>query len=128
VRGASALGAALAAHPRADVRVLVIWLPVLDSDTAPPTAMVRRPLAVDPRVTEFWDPSHWASPRMLERAARFDPDAARPGAVAWDVIATYPPGASWEDPFPAPTWYGYPVVEHGREINETLARTAPRPQ
>lgn len=126
MRGASALGEALAAHPRADVRVLVIWLPVLDTDQGPPTEAVRRPLAVDVRVTEFWDPTHWASPRMLERAARVDPEAARPGAVAWDVVAIYPPGATWSDPFPAPSWYGRPVVDRRKEIDDALEAASPR--
>lgn len=126
MRGASALGEALAAHPRADVRVLVIWLPVLETDRGPPTETVRRPLAVDARVTEFWDPTHWASPRMLERAASVDPEAARPGAVAWDVVAIYPPGATWTDPFPAPSWYGGPVVDRRKEIDDALEAASPR--
>ncbi len=127
MRGASALGEALAAHPRADVRVLVIWLPVLETDVGPPTEAVRRPLAVDARVTEFWDPTRWASPRMLERAARVDPEAARPGAVAWDLIAIYPAGRTWEDPFPMPSWYGRPVVDERKEIDEALERAPPLP-
>lgn len=115
MRGASALGNLLAAHPQADVRVFVIWLPVIESDAGPPSKRVRRPLR-DPRVIEFWDPDKWASPRMMERATmmvraqgeepNFDPEGP-----AWDLITLFPAGVEWEDPFPAPAWWGFPVVE-----------------
>jgi hypothetical protein len=115
VRGASALGDLLAAHPRADVRVIVIWLPVIDTDRGPPQAAVRRSLA-DPRVVEFWDPHQWASPRMLARSI-----AGGSGGVAWDVVAVYPPGAVWADPFPAPSWSGRPVVDQEAILDGLLA-------
>jgi hypothetical protein len=115
MRGASALGNLLDQHPKANVRVLVIWLPVIRSDKGPPKDEVRRPLQ-DARVIEFWDPHLWASPRMIERAAimaraqgkeaEFGPDD-----VAWDVIGLFPAGVVWEDPFPTPTWYDGPVAD-----------------
>jgi hypothetical protein len=125
VRGASALGEVLERHPDADVRVLVIWLPVLATDTGPPTDRVRGPLQ-DPRVIEYWDPQRWASPRMMQRAnlmARaqgrepdFDPDA-----IAWDLIGLFPPGTVWEEPFPIPSWYGAPVVRSMDAVDEYLS-------
>ena len=114
MEGASALGTLLAAHREASVRVVVIWLPVIESDTGPPTNRVRKPLQ-DPRVIEFWDPGRWASPKMMERAALMarargeEPDFG-PDAIAWDLIALFPAGIAWEEPFPAPTWWGGPVV------------------
>lgn len=65
---------------------------------------------------EFWDPGKWASPRMMARATRIvrargeEPDFA-PDAIAWDLIALFPAGIAWEEPFPAPTWWDGPVVE-----------------
>lgn len=115
MRGASALGELLGLHPQAKVRVLVVWLPVLWSDLGPPTAAVRRRIQ-DPRVIEFWDPNHWASPRMLARAAAMrrahgeEPEFGT-DEVAWDVIGLFPTGTVWEDPFPTPTWYDGPVVD-----------------
>lgn len=125
MRGASALGKLLAAHPEADVRVMVIWLPVLDSDKGPPRDKVRRPLR-DPRVTEYWDPERWASPRMLERAslvmrARGEEPDFGPDAVAWDVIALFPAGVVWEDPFPAPTWWDAPVEDALEPVAKVLS-------
>jgi hypothetical protein len=124
VRGASALGSLLAAHPEAGVRVLVIWLPVIASDTGPPTDEVRAPLR-DPRVIEFWDPNRWASPRMMERAARTMRDRGEapefnPHAIAWDLIALYPAGIPWEEPFPAATWWSGPVVRSLEQVRTAL--------
>lgn len=127
VRGASALGKLLKEHPETDVRVLVIWLPVIDSDRGPPTAEVRKPLQ-DPRVIEYWDPNRWASPRMMERAAIMiraeerEPDFG-PDAIAWDLIALFPAGVTWEEPFPTPAWYGAPVVESLEPVREFLKQT-----
>jgi hypothetical protein len=132
VQGASALGALLASHSEADVRVLVIWLPVMASDTGPPTNEVRRPLQ-DTRVMEFWDPELWASPRMMPRAVAMaraqgeEPDFD-PNGIAWDLIALFPRGTTWEDPFPAPVWWGAPVVDSLEPVEGTLSGLRPRPE
>jgi hypothetical protein len=125
VRGASALGSLLAANPKANVRVMVIWLPVIASDVGPPTDEVRAPLQ-DPRVIEFWDPNRWASPRMMNRAARRMRDrgeepAFGPEAIAWDLIALYPAGVTWEEPFPAPSWWSGPVVDGLGPVQDQLS-------
>ncbi len=129
VRGASALGTLLTQHPGANVRVLVIWLPVIFTDLGPPSRRVRSPLQ-DPRVTEFWDPQLWASPRMMARAGMMagargeDPDFG-PDAIAWDVIGLFPAGVVWEDPFPAPSWYGGPVVDNLDPVEKFLSQDNP---
>lgn len=129
MQGASALGTLLASHPESNVRVLVIWLPVIESDTGPPTDAVRRPLR-DPRVIEFWDPALWASPRMMERAvamvrARGEEPDFDPNGIAWDLIALFPRGTLWEDPFPAPEWWGAPVVDSLEPVGEFLSARSP---
>ena len=125
MRGASALGAVLAKHPEPNVRVLVIWLPVIRTDRGPPKDKARRPLH-DPRVIEFWDPQLWASPRMIERAAamaraRGEEPEAGPDDVAWDVIGLFPAGVAWEDPFPTPTWYDGPVADVLEPVDRFLS-------
>jgi len=115
----------LARHRESDVRVLVIWLPVIWSDLGPPKEKVRLPLQ-DPRVIEFWDPHLWASPRMMERVAmmrraqgeafEFDPDE-----IAWDVIGLFPAGVVWEDPFPTPTWHDGPVADVLEPVDRFLS-------
>lgn len=127
MRGASALGKLLATYPKANVRVMVIWLPVIMSDWGPPTDEVREPLQ-DPRVIEFWDPKLWASPRIMERAtsmarARGEKPAFERDEIAWDLIQLFPPGIAWQDPFPAPTWWTGPVVDDLEPV-ETLLKEA----
>ena len=130
MRGASALGDLLHKYPAADVRVLVVWEPVILTDIGKPLQVVRRPLA-DPRVTEFWDEKRWLSPRMIERAAMIargkgEEPPLGPDEIAWDVIAMFPPGTLWEDPFPVPSWYGEePVVRSLGPVEEALS--SPRP-
>ncbi len=124
MQGASALGDLLSAYPDADVRVLVIWLPVIASDQGAPTDDVRKPLQ-DPRVIEFWDADKWASPRMMERATLMvraqgeEPDFG-PDEIAWDLIALYPAGVGWEEPFPAPSWWDAPVVDALEPVERLL--------
>ncbi|HKA87845.1 MAG TPA: hypothetical protein VKE22_09280 [Haliangiales bacterium] len=123
MRGASALGALLAKHPAARVRVLVVWEPVLDSDLGPPVDAVRAPLR-DPRVAEYWDPDHWMSQRAMELARRLALAAGAPpptpDQIAWDFVALYSAGARWADPFPAPSWHGEPVVRSLGRVEEIL--------
>ena len=112
------------------MRVLVVWEPVILTDIGKPLQVVRRPLA-DPRVTEFWDEKRWLSPRMIERAAMIargkgEEPPLGPDEIAWDVIAMFPPGTLWEDPFPVPSWYGEePVVRSLGPVEEALS--SPRP-
>jgi hypothetical protein len=129
VRGASALGQLLAKYPEADVRVLVVWEPVILTDIGKPLRAVRKPLA-DPRVMEFWDEKRWLSPRMIERAAMIAREKGEepppgPDEIAWDVIAMFAPGTAWQEPFPAPSWYGEaPVVQSLGPVEDALARLA----
>jgi hypothetical protein len=125
VRGASALGQLIARYPKSDVRILVVWEPVIVTDLGPPSRSVRKPLR-DPRVVEFWDEHLWLSPRMIERAAMLAKQAGTepplgPDDIAWDVIAMFPPDAAWEEPFPVPSWYGdEPVVRSLGPVEEAL--------
>lgn len=126
MRGASALGDLLRKYPQADVRVLIVWEPVILTDIGRPIQSVRQPLS-DPRVTEFWDEKRWLSPRMIERAAliaraKGEEPPLGPDDIAWDVIAIFPEGTLWEDPFPVPSWYGEePVVRSLGPVEEALS-------
>ena len=131
MRGASALGELLAKYPRADVRVLVVWEPVILTDLGPPTRGVRKPLE-DPRVREYWDEHRWLSPRMVKRAAMIAEEKGTqpplgPDDIAWDLIARFDAGSLWEDPFPVPSWYGdRPVVQSLEPVEKILAQAGER--
>jgi hypothetical protein len=127
--GIAAFGKAIADHPDADVRVLVVWLPVLESDQGPPEDTVRRVFR-DPRIVEFWDPDRLVSPRMIDRAMRIlrakgeEPDFDA-SVIAWDVAMFFPAGAAWEDPFPTPAWSDAPVEQAVPRVRRALGPARP---
>ena len=130
MRGASALGELIHKYPKADVQVIVVWEPVLPSDVGPPRDKVRRPLA-DPRVVEYWDPNLWMSNRAIRRAIQQAQAAGEEPPseddIAWDFVAIFPAGTSWDDPFPIPSWHEGPVVNALGPVEEALAGTPGTP-
>jgi len=83
-----------------DVRVFVVWEPVLATDFgAPSTASLAR--VSDKRAVQYWDRNRALSHLMGER------DRA---SVVWDYIAVFPPGAVWqEDAPPRSVFSDHPV-------------------
>jgi hypothetical protein len=130
VRGSSALQRALESAPGAKATVLVIWEPVILTDRGPPSARKRARLA-DPRVTQYWDEGLLLSQEIvrtiradrtwLEAGGLIDFDVDEDDAVAWDVVAVFPPGVRWESSFPRASWLGAPVVHHEAELRARLA-------
>jgi hypothetical protein len=82
-----------------DVRVFVIWEPVLATDFSAPStsALARIP---DPRVAQYWDRKRALSHLLGEH------DRA---SVVWDYIAVYAPGTLWQDAPPKPVYSDHPV-------------------
>lgn len=114
VRGASALGELLARYPEASVRLQVVWVPVVETDHGPPEPSVTAPLD-DPRVTWYWDKDRILSPLMAARMMQLYREGhpvpqIDSGDIVWDVIASFAPATSWEEPFPTPTWFGMDAV------------------
>lgn len=101
-----------------DVRVFVVWEPVLPTDLAAPStaALARVP---DVRVTQYWDRKRALSHLMGEHDRR---------SVVWDYIAVYEPGAIWQDSPPKAAYSDHPVrnvIGGARDAIERLsARSA----
>jgi len=86
-------------NPRANVRVFVVWEPVLPTDWRRPgpsqTAYIP-----DPRASHFWDLDRRLS-AMYGGAANHDALAVsrqvgfRMKDVVWDAALVYPPGVRW---------------------------------
>ena len=124
VRGASALDDLLAEFPNARLRVHVVWEPVIKSDiTAPLTKVLG--LLDDQRVTQYWDPHRVVSDDVV-RTANANPARYRleeplpPDFTAWDVVAVFGGDARWEAELPVPAYYGGPVVEVVKEVEESI--------
>ena len=118
-----------------NVRVFVVWEPVLITDWHAPgaDAVGRVP---DARVTQFWDPSHALS-EEIRRAAQSNQSGVLGerrlrGRVVWDFVAIYPPGVRWGEAFPAARFAGAPVVrvidDFRRQLNLLLTSATPRRQ
>jgi hypothetical protein len=107
---------------RAPVRLLLVWMPVLATDVAPPTARVLGK-ARDARATQHWDPDRALSRRLLSAAksGALDIPEAAGKTVMWDFVLAYPPGVTWGDSIPRPEYYGGPIVD-ARVASEVRAR------
>jgi len=82
-----------------DVRVFVIWEPVLATDfTTPSTSALAR--IPDLRATQYWDRNRALSHLLGERNR---------STVVWDYIAVYAPGTLWQDATPKPVYSDHPV-------------------
>ncbi len=115
MRGASALGKVLEANTDAALRVLVVWEPVMATDLGPPDQEVLA-LVRDRRARHFWDEKRLLSDRIVADA-RSDPerfgldDRVDDATIVWDFVALWPAGTRWDGTFPAPAFYGAPVVK-----------------
>ena len=99
MQGASATGKLLREINSKDVRVFVIWEPVLATDfTAPSTAALAR--ISDLRASQYWDRKRALS-NLLGESNR--------STVVWDYIAVYAPGTVWQDAPPKPVYSDHPV-------------------
>jgi len=99
LQGASATGQLLREINSKDVRVFVIWEPVLATDFAAPStaALARIP---NLRVSHYWDRKRALSHLLGERNR---------STVVWDYIAVYAPGPLWQDAPPRPVYSDHPV-------------------
>jgi len=99
LQGASATGQLLREINSKDVRVFVIWEPVLATDfTTPSTAALAR--IPDLRASQYWDRKRALSHLLGERNR---------STVVWDYIAVYAPGTLWQDAPPKPVYSDSPV-------------------
>jgi hypothetical protein len=95
-----------------DVRVFVVWEPVLPTDfVAPSTAALAR--IPDARVAQYWDRKRALSHLLGERNR---------STVVWDHIAVYPPRTLWQDTLPKPIYSDNPVRDGMSGAKESIQR------
>jgi hypothetical protein len=95
-----------------DVRVFVIWEPVLPTDfVAPSTAALGR--IPDPRAAQYWDKKRALSHLLGEHGR---------STVVWDYIAVYAPGTMWRDAAPKPIYSDGPVRDVIGGAKESINR------
>ena len=99
-------------NPAADIRVYVVWEPMLPTDRF---RMTRSGLIDDERATHYKDDTQISGKWFGETYG--EPG----GSVAWDVAYVFGPDATWEEqPSPMLAWGGA-VVHMKEELMEALA-------
>lgn len=98
-------------YPDADLRIFVVWLPVMPLDARFNVADVM----VDRRARHFWDNGQRVS---HELAAAY----GSPGQLVWDAFFLFGPGEHWNHGPPRPLAEGSPVVENMATLNSALNR------
>lgn len=96
--------------PNADLRVYVVWLPVLPLDNNRVAVTETVP---DGRATHFWDNEQTVSDE-LATAYRDE------GGLLWDAIFVFGPDAKWGTTPPTPEGSGAPVVDAISDVEQTL--------
>jgi len=113
----------LADHRDRNLRVLVVWEPILATDWRPPTSGTLARLS-DPRVRQFWDRNHLVSAALTALAAHNPPqpkpDCCIDRGFYWDSAILFPPGTHWNGPASSAFWNG-PVVKAAPNLEKTLA-------
>jgi hypothetical protein len=103
-----------------DVRVFVIWEPVLPTDfVAPSTAALAR--IPDGRASQYWDRKRSLSHFLGEHNR---------STVVWDHIAVYAPGTLWQDAPPKPVYSDNPVrdvISDAKDAIQRLLASASKP-
>jgi hypothetical protein len=95
-----------------DVRVFVIWEPVLPTDfVAPSTSALGR--IPDPRAAQYWDRKRALS-RSLGEHNR--------SSIVWDYIAVYAPEKLWQNAPPKPIYSDNPVRDVISGAKESINR------
>jgi hypothetical protein len=116
LQGASAIERVLREERDPNIRVWVVWEPVLPTDLgAPSTATLRR--VSDPRASQYWDKGHLISRLLGERDRR---------SVVWDYVAVYPPGTLWDKAPPQALYSNAPVIRSVDGTKEAVRQALQR--
>ena len=85
---------------------MLVW------DVSPPGRWALSTMS-DPRVQQFWDPSHLVAQRLKSDARPPQPeyDCCERQGTLWDLAAVYPAGVTWTDRLPPAIVFNGPIVD-----------------
>jgi len=106
------------------LRVLIVWEPVIWTDTGPPGDSVLSRIS-DSRTVHFWDQDLLLSKALVQEwnrsGVRIEAEGGNdPDVIIWDFVAVFARGARWEGAFPQSVYHGSPVVEHVEQVHAKL--------
>lgn len=112
MQGASAFEKLLDEKREQNIRVFVVWEPVIPTDLfAPSTAALKR--ISDSRASQYWDKERLISRLLGEQDST---------SIVWDYVAVYEPGKVWEQAPPEPVYSSVPVVRVIDGTREAIER------
>ncbi len=101
-------------NPTADIRVYVVWEPMLPTDAF---RMTRSGLVHDKRATHYKDDQQISGKWFSET---FGAAGVSPPSVAWDIAYVFGPEATWEEE-PGPMLAsGAAVIHKAKELMEAI--------
>ena len=100
----------------ADVRVLVVWEPMLPTDWSRPSGRVQSRIS-DSRVVQFWDKDHLVAKELQQQLSSSQICCQRNGVI-WDVAALYPNNVQWGS---APGFFGGAVLDVASEVRQRVS-------
>lgn len=88
---------------------------MIATDIAPPTSGTLARIH-DARAAQYWDADRVLSKRIIRSViaapGRYNlAEDLHEDSIVWDTVVLFPPAARWDDEFPVPAYYGYPVVD-----------------
>ncbi len=124
LQGASATESLLEKTRDPNLRVLVVWEPILPTDWEPPTtAVLTRIHEAD--VVQFWDHGHLVAQEIARELAS-DPAGSQPHCCTlrgnlWDFAVLYPKGVVWQAAAPKAVFADGPVARVQPSLSSELA-------
>lgn len=134
------LKSVIKAYPQDDIRVFVVWLPMLPNDDKDAARETSAMFPDDRRVHQFWDPDRRSGvgySRDTFPTSRKDMASAVPpgdplyeplkaraevppeDAPHWDVVFLYRPGIRWTDKLPKPSAFTKQIAFFGKQNDRT---------
>lgn len=117
MRGASATQQLLTDLSAKNVRVYVVWEPILPTDWQEPTSPILGRIA-DSRASQYWDKDHLVAKSIRQHVPANEPDCCDNDGVLWDIIALYPKGANLAT---RPVFISGPVVKAAASAKARVA-------
>jgi hypothetical protein len=111
LQGASAIEDVLKEFPGKQIRVFVVWEPVLPTDWGAPSSAALKRIS-DGRAAQYWDKDRLVSKSMGEHDRK---------SIVWDHIGVYAPGAEWNQRT-TPLFADGPVVRVLDPAREAIAK------
>ena len=110
-----------------NVQVFAVWEPMLPTEWARPNTRVLARLS-DPRIIQVWDKNHLIAGLIEKGANDRSPQCCKRNGIWWDVIAAYPPAATWTGSAPAPDLLNGTVIHTAPELEAKLGQRSLQPK